>query len=158
MAAAQALLESPDAELAQHFPLHVYQTGSGTQTNMNVNEVIAHRASQLAGVAVHPNDDVNAGQSSNDDFPTAMNLAAYPAVSALITAVTRLTATLAQKAADYAQVVKLGRTHLQDATPLTLGQEISAGRPRWPVTPPPSPVCSHNCWRYRWAARPWAPA
>ncbi|MCX2455750.1 class II fumarate hydratase [Lacticaseibacillus nasuensis] len=125
VAAAQALLGSPDAELAQHFPLHVYQTGSGTQTNMNVNEVIAHRASQLAGVAVHPNDDVNAGQSSNDDFPTAMNLAAYPAVTTLIMAVTQLTATLAQKAADYAQVVKLGRTHLQDATPLTLGQEIS---------------------------------
>ena len=114
------------------FPLVVWQTGSGTQTNMNVNEVLANRASELmggergAGRRVHPNDDVNRSQSSNDVFPTAMHVAAVVAITArLLPALARLRATLAQKSADFASIVKIGRTHLQDATPLTLGQEFS---------------------------------
>ena len=114
------------------FPLSVWQTGSGTQTNMNVNEVLANRASQLMGGEVgegrlvHPNDDVNRSQSSNDVFPTAMSVAAVEAATGrLIPALEALRATLAGKAAAFAEIVKIGRTHLQDATPLTLGQEIS---------------------------------
>jgi fumarate hydratase class II len=114
------------------FPLVVWQTGSGTQTNMNVNEVIANRASELMGGErgmgrkVHPNDHVNMGQSSNDVFPTAMHVAAVTALrDRLIPAVRLLRTTLAQKAATYRDVIKIGRTHLMDATPLTLGQEIS---------------------------------
>ena len=114
------------------FPLVVWQTGSGTQTNMNVNEVIANRASELMGGErgmqrkVHPNDQVNMGQSSNDVFPTAMHVAAVSALRGrLIPSVGVLRSTLAQKAATYRDVIKIGRTHLMDATPLTLGQEIS---------------------------------
>ena len=114
------------------FPLSVWQTGSGTQTNMNMNEVLANRASQLLGGAVgetrrvHPNDDVNRGQSSNDVFPTAMSVAALQALeSRLLPALDTLRATLAAKSHAFADVVKIGRTHLQDATPLTLGQEMS---------------------------------
>jgi len=114
------------------FPLVVWQTGSGTQSNMNINEVLANRASQLLGGPVgmqrrvHPNDDVNRGQSSNDVFPTAMNVAALRAIALdLIPALQALHGTLSAKAQAYADVVKIGRTHLQDATPLTLGQEIS---------------------------------
>ena len=114
------------------FPLVVWQTGSGTQTNMNMNEVLANRASELLGGErgearlVHPNDDVNRGQSSNDVFPTAMHVAAVQALSgALLPALRRLRDTLAQKSAAFADIVKIGRTHLQDATPLTLGQEFS---------------------------------
>jgi fumarate hydratase, class II len=114
------------------FPLVVWQTGSGTQTNMNVNEVLANRASELLGGArgegrlVHPNDDVNRSQSSNDVFPTAMHVAAVTAMTfKLLPAVEKLRATLAQKAHDFDDIVKIGRTHLQDATPLTLGQEFS---------------------------------
>ena len=114
------------------FPLSVWQTGSGTQTNMNMNEVLANRASQLLGGAVgeprlvHPNDDVNRGQSSNDVFPTAMSVAALQALeSSLLPALDTLRATLAAKSHAFADVVKIGRTHLQDATPLTLGQEMS---------------------------------
>jgi fumarate hydratase class II len=113
------------------FPLVVWQTGSGTQTNMNVNEVIANRAIELAGGVrgskqpIHPNDDVNLSQSSNDVFPTAMHLAAAERATAhLLPAVARLRATLERKARAFADIVKIGRTHLQDATPLTLGQEI----------------------------------
>jgi len=115
-----------------HFPLVVWQTGSGTQTNMNVNEVLANRASELLGGArggrrrVHPNDDVNKGQSSNDTFPTAMHIAAVIALEREVKpAVKKLRGTLARKAASFAKIVKIGRTHLQDATPLTLGQEFS---------------------------------
>ena len=114
------------------FPLSVWQTGSGTQSNMNMNEVLANRASVLMGGVVgearlvHPNDDVNRGQSSNDVFPTAMSVAALQAIeSKLLPSLATLRETLAAKSAAFADVVKIGRTHLQDATPLTLGQEIS---------------------------------
>jgi fumarate hydratase class II len=112
------------------FPLSVWQTGSGTQSNMNVNEVVAHLASAaLAGAAegahrVHPNDDVNRGQSSNDVFPTAMHVAVVLALRPLFAALDRLRAALRTKAAAFADVIKVGRTHLQDATPVTLGQEF----------------------------------
>jgi len=133
---ADAIVAAADEVLAgQHdtqFPLSVWQTGSGTQTNMNMNEVLANRASQLLGGAagearlVHPNDDVNRGQSSNDVFPTAMSVAALTALEAqLLPALETLRTTLAAKSHAFADVVKIGRTHLQDATPLTLGQEIS---------------------------------
>jgi fumarate hydratase class II len=121
-----------DGTLDDHFPLFVWQTGSGTQTNMNANEVIANRAIELAGGVigskkpVHPNDHVNRGQSSNDTFPTAMHIAAAEqVVHHLRPAIERLRDTLDAKAGEFADVVKIGRTHLQDATPLTLGQEIS---------------------------------
>jgi fumarate hydratase, class II len=133
---AKAIIEAADEVIAgkhdSQFPLAVWQTGSGTQTNMNMNEVLANRASELTGGKrgeerlVHANDDVNMGQSSNDVFPTAMHVAAVPAVvDQLIPSVGLLRDTLAHKAAEYADVVKIGRTHLQDATPLTLGQEMS---------------------------------
>jgi fumarate hydratase, class II len=116
----------------EEFPLTVWQTGSGTQTNMNVNEVIAGRANELATgtrggkTPVHPNDHVNLAQSTNDVFPTAIHLALVDRIQAhLVPAVTALRATIAHKADDFADIVKIGRTHLQDATPLTLGQEIS---------------------------------
>ena len=139
-AKAQAIVAAADEVLAgrhdAQFPLSVWQTGSGTQTNMNMNEVLANRASQLlggdvgAGVnekrRVHPNDDVNRSQSSNDVFPTAMSVAALVGIeSKLLPALATLRETLAAKSAAFADVVKIGRTHLQDATPLTLGQEIS---------------------------------
>ena len=116
----------------QEFPLSVWQTGSGTQSNMNLNEVLANRASELLGGElgehrrVHPNDEVNLGQSSNDVFPTAMHLAAALGIArTVLPALARLRATLAAKTAAFADIVKIGRTHLQDATPLTLGQEFS---------------------------------
>ena len=129
VAAAQ---EVADGKHPDEFPLVVWQTGSGTQTNMNLNEVIANRASELLGGErgearlVHPNDDVNKSQSSNDVFPTASHVAAVDALTnKLLPAIEVLRQTLAQKAKDFDQIVKIGRTHLQDATPLTLGQEIS---------------------------------
>jgi fumarate hydratase class II len=118
--------------LDEHFPLSVWQTGSGTQTNMNANEVIANRAIELSGgklgskKPIHPNDDVNLSQSSNDVFPTAIHVAVASEIRAsLLPRLDALRATLAKKAEDFADIVKIGRTHLQDATPLTLGQEIS---------------------------------
>ncbi|MEX1366692.1 MAG: class II fumarate hydratase [Nannocystaceae bacterium] len=121
-----------EGKLDEHFPLFVWQTGSGTQTNMNANEVIANRAIELAGgqlgtkTPVHPNDHVNRGQSSNDTFPTAMHIAAAEsAVHSLLPSLGRLRDVLHAKAEAFASVVKIGRTHLQDATPVTLGQEIS---------------------------------
>src|SRR5262245_21979335 len=114
------------------FPLHVWMTGSGTQFNMNVNEVISNRCSQIADqqlgghALVHPNDHVNMSQSSNDSFPTAMNVAAVLGVKRrLIPALEALREALDAKARSWADIVKIGRTHLQDATPLTLGQEFS---------------------------------
>jgi fumarate hydratase class II len=121
-----------EGKLDDHFPLHVWQTGSGTQTNMNANEVISNRAIELAGGVmgskkpIHPNDDVNKSQSSNDTFPTAMHIAAVEqVVHLLLPQVGALRDTLAEKAAAFKDIVKIGRTHLQDATPLTLGQEFS---------------------------------
>lgn len=118
--------------LADHFPLSIWQTGSGTQTNMNVNEVISNRAIEMAGgelgskKPVHPNDDVNKSQSSNDTFPTAMHIAAAISVKTrLIPAVEHLRNTLHAKAVEFKDVIKSGRTHLMDATPITLGQEFS---------------------------------
>ena len=129
VAAADEVLEGRHDD---EFPLVVWQTGSGTQTNMNANEVLANRASELMGGErgearlVHPNDDVNKSQSSNDVFPTAMHVAAVQAiVHRLLPAIEELRATLAAKAEAFDDIVKIGRTHLQDATPLTLGQEIS---------------------------------
>jgi fumarate hydratase, class II len=133
---AQAIAAAADEVLAgqwpEEFPLSVWQTGSGTQTNMNVNEVLANRASELLGGArgsgrrVHPNDDVNRGQSSNDVFPTAMHVAAALALAHhLQPALRALRDTLDAKAQAFANIIKIGRTHLQDATPLTLGQEFS---------------------------------
>ena len=131
-----AILAACDEILAgkhgDQFPLVVWQTGSGTQSNMNCNEVIANRASQISGGEVgmgrlvHPNDDVNMSQSSNDTFPSAMHIAAVLDIERkLIPAIDKLITTLAEKSDKYKNVVKIGRTHLQDATPLTLGQEIS---------------------------------
>lgn len=133
---ADAIAAAADDVLAgkydDNFPLVVWQTGSGTQSNMNMNEVLANRATQILGgdftkeKLVHPNDDVNKSQSSNDTFPTAMHVAAVIAVEEqLLPAVNTLRATLQEKATAFADIVKIGRTHLQDATPLTLGQEIS---------------------------------
>ena len=127
----QAADEVIAGDHAEEFPLFVWQTGSGTQTNMNVNEVISNRAIELAGgergskKPVHPNDDVNMSQSSNDTFPTAMHIAAAEeVVHELVPSVTRLRDALAAKAEEFADIVKIGRTHLQDAVPLTLGQEF----------------------------------
>jgi fumarate hydratase class II len=124
--------EVADGRHTGQFPLSVWQTGSGTQTNMNLNEVLANRASELLGGErgsarlVHANDDANLGQSSNDIFPTAMHLAAATAITRrLLPALRQLTDSFAEKAAAFADIVKIGRTHLQDATPLTLGQEFS---------------------------------
>src|SRR5438067_2322295 len=133
---AQVIQRAADEVLAgrhdEEFPLVVWQTGSGTQSNMNVNEVLANRASELAGGErgqkrlVHPNDDVNLGQSSNDVFPTAMHIAAARALHGdLLPALEALRATLEKKRGEFAAIIKIGRTHLQDATPLSLGQEFS---------------------------------
>ncbi|MDD2990928.1 MAG: class II fumarate hydratase [Zoogloea sp.] len=135
-ARAAAIIQAADEVIAGHhgqeFPLVVWQTGSGTQTNMNLNEVIANRASELMGGPrgegrkVHPNDDVNRSQSSNDVFPTAMHLAAVEAIEhRLLPSLRVLRTTLKEKSRTFDDIVKIGRTHLQDATPLTLGQEIS---------------------------------
>ncbi|MBM3538949.1 MAG: class II fumarate hydratase [Alphaproteobacteria bacterium] len=124
-----------DGRLLDHFPLHVWQTGSGTQTNMNMNEVLANRANQLLGSPlgsrspVHPNDHANLSQSSNDSFPTAMHIAAVAQINdILLPGLKRLHDALDSLASRYAEQIKIGRTHLQDAVPLTLGQEIGAWR------------------------------
>ncbi len=133
---ASAIIQAADEVLAEkhadEFPLAIWQTGSGTQSNMNMNEVLANRASEILGGVrgmerkVHPNDDVNKSQSSNDVFPTAMHVAALLALREhLIPQLSALTDTLRDKSHAFADIVKIGRTHLQDATPLTLGQEIS---------------------------------
>ena len=126
----QAADEVIEGRLDEHFPLRVWQTGSGTQTNMNANEVISNRAIEIAGGVmgskdpIHPNDDVNKSQSSNDTFPTAMYIAAAERVVALIPEVQKVYDAIEAKAKEFADVVKIGRTHLQDATPLTVGQEF----------------------------------
>ncbi|WP_439865379.1 class II fumarate hydratase [Pseudomonas antarctica] len=128
----QAADEAIAAKLDEHFPLYVWQTGSGTQSNMNVNEVLSNRAIQLLGGTlgsqqpVGPNDDVNMGQSSNDSFPTAMHIAAVSLIDErLVPELSRLADTIEKKAAGWMDVIKVGRTHLQDATPLSVGQEWS---------------------------------
>jgi fumarate hydratase, class II len=128
----QAADEVISGKLDEHFPLRVWQTGSGTQTNMNANEVISNRAIEIAGGVlgskkpIHPNDDVNMSQSSNDTFPTAMHIAAATRVAeALIPALIRLRDAIDAKAREFQDIVKIGRTHLMDATPLTVGQEMS---------------------------------
>ena len=124
---AQAALAVASGEHDRHFPVDVFQTGSGTSSNMNANEVIATLASRAAGKPVHPNDHVNMGQSSNDTFPTAMHIAVgEELVRLLLPALRHLHAGLVAKQAEFADIIKIGRTHLQDATPLTLGQEFSA--------------------------------
>ncbi|MCG6191782.1 class II fumarate hydratase [Leptospira sp. FAT2] len=128
----QSADEVISGKLDEHFPLSVWQTGSGTQTNMNSNEVISNRAIEIAGGVkgskkpIHPNDDVNKAQSSNDTFPTAMHIAAAEQLNQkLIPALTQLRDTLKKKTDEFQNIIKIGRTHLQDATPLTLGQEFS---------------------------------
>jgi fumarate hydratase, class II len=129
---AKAADEVIDGKLDEHFPLRVWQTGSGTQSNMNSNEVIANRGIELAGGVigskdpVHPNDHVNMGQSSNDTFPTAMHIAAVERIrDALIPSLTTLSESFRKKTTEFKDIIKIGRTHLMDATPLTLGQEFS---------------------------------
>src|SRR5213593_764179 len=127
----QACDEVIEGKLDEHFPLRVWQTGSGTQTNMNANEVISNRAIEIAGGVmgskkpIHPNDDVNMSQSSNDTFPTAMHIAAAEQMNKLNPEVQKVRDAIATKAEEFKDVVKIGRTHLQDATPLTVGQEMS---------------------------------
>ena len=127
----QACDEVIAGKLDDHFPLRVWQTGSGTQTNMNANEVISNRAIEIAGGVlgskkpIHPNDDVNMSQSSNDTFPTAMHIAAAEQMNRLIPRIQEVKSAIDAKAAEFKDVVKIGRTHLQDATPLTVGQEMS---------------------------------
>lgn len=134
---AQLIVQAADeviaGKLCDNFPLHVWQTGSGTQTNMNVNEVIANRAIEISGgimgskAPIHPNDDVNRSQSSNDTFPTAMHIAvAKQMIEKLLPELDSLAQSLAGKQESFGEIVKVGRTHLQDATPISLGQEISA--------------------------------
>lgn len=128
-AIADAAAEVADGRHDDHFPIDVFQTGSGTSTNMNVNEVVARLAHLSSGLAVHPNDHVNAGQSSNDTFPTAIRVAAAVAVAReLVPALAHLAEALGRKEAEFASVVKAGRTHLMDAVPVTLGQEFSGYR------------------------------
>jgi len=124
--------EVMEGKLDEHFPLVVWQTGSGTQSNMNANEVIANRALEMMGKQlankdiIHPNDHVNMGQSSNDTFPTAMHIAAAEGVvNKLIPAIKELKDSLNKKSNEFMDIIKIGRTHLMDATPLTLGQEFS---------------------------------
>lgn len=159
-----AAIGSAAAEVAEgrwdaHFPIDVFQTGSGTSSNMNTNEVVATLATERLGREVHPNDHVNASQSSNDVFPSSIHIAATASVTGeLIPALDHLAAALERKSVEFAAVVKSGRTHLMDATPVTLGQEfggyaaqIRYGIERLRASLPASPSC-------RWAARPSAPA
>ena len=162
----RAAQEVIDGTLDAEFPLVVFQTGSGTQSNMNANEVIANRAIQLAGGVVgskkpvHPNDDVNRGQSSNDTFPAVMHIATVDELDThLLPALERLRTTLDAKAQAFDDVVMIGRTHLQDATPVTLGQVISG----WVAQLDDARDCARcsrgrACCRWRSAARRWAPA
>src|SRR5205823_12227353 len=127
----KAAQEVSEGKLDAHFPVDIFQTGSGTSTNMNVNEVIANRAIELLGgkrgdKSIHPNDHVNRGQSSNDVIPTAIHLASLEAIMrSLIPALTELHQALLKKSQEFAPILKIGRTHLQDATPIRLGQEFS---------------------------------
>lgn len=164
---ATAIINAADEVLAgkhpNEFPLAIWQTGSGTQSNMNMNEVLANRASELLGGVrgmerkIHPNDDVNKSQSSNDVFPTAMHVAAVIAIrEQLIPQLNVLKSTLNEKAQAFRDIVKIGRTHLQDATPLTLGQRSPAGWRCWSTTLSISTTAC-RIWRsWRSAERRWA--
>ena len=122
----QAAQEIMDGQWLDQFPIDVFQTGSGTSSNMNVNEVIATRASQLSGLSIHPNDHVNMAQSSNDTFPSAIHIACVQQIhQALFPALAHLQSTIEAKAVDCQDVVKTGRTHLMDAMPVRMGQELS---------------------------------
>jgi fumarate hydratase class II len=159
--------EVTEGKLDEHFPLSVWQTGSGTQTNMNLNEVIANRAIELAGgvlgskTPVHPNDDVNRSQSSNDTFPTAMHIASAKAIRhKLLPALEALEVLVRNKSREFAKIVKIGRTHLMDAVPLTLGQEFSSyatqlerGRQRIDQCLPRIYVCQGYT-NWHWAEQP----
>jgi fumarate hydratase class II len=152
--------QHPDA-----FPLAVWQTGSGTQTNMNMNEVLANRASELlggsrgAGRLLHPNDDINLGQSSNDIFPTAMHVAAAVALETqVLPALRQLRATLAAKAQAFADIVNIGRTHLQDATRSRWGRSFPAMLPSSTLRHRPSARLCRACCSWRRAVLPWARA
>ena len=160
----QACDEVIEGKLDEHFPLRVWQTGSGTQTNMNANEVISNRAIEIAGGVmgskkpIHPNDDVNMSQSSNDTFPTAMYIAGAEQLNKLIPAIQKRSRRDRREGEEFKDVVKIGRTHLQDATPLTVGQEMSGWanlleRDIERLKIGRCPVCS--IWRL--AARPSAP-
>lgn len=154
-----AAAEVAEGRWDEHFPVDVFQTGSGTSSNMNTNEVIATLASERLGRDVHPNDHVNASQSSNDVFPSSIHIAATAAVTRdLIPALEHLASALERKSAEFADVVKSGRTHLMDATPVTLGQEFGGyaaqvryGIERLEASSPGSPNSP-------WAVRPWGPA
>lgn len=147
---------------ADQFPLVVWQTGSGTQSNMNVNEVVANRGHVIKGGALtdekkvlHPNDDVNKSQSSNDTFPTAMHIAAYKILveTAVKSGIEKLRDTLKAKAAEFMNVVKIGRTHLMDATPLTVGQELSGYAAQLTVGCGLSKIACHTWQNWRSAAQ-----
>src|SRR5215469_571718 len=160
----RAAQEVIDGKLDAQFVVDIYQTGSGTSTNMNVNEVVANRACEIAGgkrgdKSVHPNDHVNRGQSSNDVIPTAIHLAALDGiVHNLIPALEELHTELAKKAKEFDAILKIGRTHLQDATPIRLDRNSAATPARWSTA---LRACTRwkstwaNC---RWAGRLWAPA
>ena len=163
---ARAIVAAADEVLAgrhdDEFPLVVWQTGSGTQTNMNMNEVLANRASEILGGGrgdqrkVHPNDDVNRWQSSNDVFPTAMNVAAVEALRThMLPRVAALRDALAEKSRSFAGIVKIGRTHLQDATPITLGQESPATSPSSTTASPTWKRRCPTCTSWPWAAPRW---
>ncbi len=161
----QAASEVIEGRWPDEFPLSVWQTGSGTQTNMNLNEVIANRAIQLLGgevgskKPVHPNDHVNASQSSNDSFPTAMHIAATRAIQQkLLPALETLQQTFARKVDAFDDIVKVGRTHLQDAVPLTLGQEFSGYMTQVADAQSRLQHAMLRAMPWRRAARRWAPA
>ena len=162
---AEAIVHAADEAIAgkldDHFPLYVWQTGSGTQSNMNVNEVLSNRAIQLLGGTlgsqqpVGPNDDVNMGQSSNDSFPTAMHIAAVQAIDGrLLPQLDTLATVIESKAAEWMGVVKIGRTHLEDAVPLTVGQEWSGTRLRYAPAWRRSRTAARTFTSLRSAARP----
>jgi fumarate hydratase class II len=161
----QAAQEVTDGRWDADFPIDIFQTGSGTSTNMNANEVIANRALQILGQElgskmVHPNDHVNMGQSSNDVIPTAVHVAAYLEVhEALAPALRHLQAALVAKAIEFDDVLKTGRTHLMDAMPVRLGQEFGgyAAQIEASIAPRREPAC-RGWLSWPWAARPWAPA
>ncbi len=161
-----ACREVAEGKFDDQFPIDVFQTGSGTSSNMNVNEVIANRAIELEGgdrfqaeKPIHPNDHVNMGQSTNDTFPTAIHVAvACHITNRLIPALTRLRESLAAKAAAWDKIIKIGRTHLMDATPLRLGQEFGGFARQIELSLERAATRGARCWSCRWGAQPSARA